>query len=264
MKKIALLALCASLMSVAQAEENEATVSETQEVLDNAKASFSGVYFGGGVHVMNMQDELKYEDAQAAARSNKLEDSTKGRLGGTIVLGIGKKFDAIPFYLALEGMLDFAPNTTIRGADKSDSIDTNNYGQYSVTMKRNGLVPSVGVRFAWASDYLQALAYLKVAASFTKDRARFSYFAMKIRGTDVNRKYTTEVQNSKVQPEVTLGFEKRFGKIGMRMEGGYAFGMGEKEIGAAPFADNGDKLKFKKKGTVVLRMMAVMNMNLFK
>lgn len=260
MKKIACALLCAGLACSAQAED--------QSIQEAAKASFSGIYFGGGVHFMNYQNEAAYlyhNGDEVIRESNESSDS-KGRLGGTIVLGIGKKLQSIPFYFALEGMLDFAPVTKDRAADKADcDLGTGNaISYYSATVKRNCLIPSVGIRLAWASDCLQSLAYLKVAASFSKDTYKHSEFFP----VGAGDKVTTEVKNSRVCPEVTIGLEKRFGKVGMRLETGYAFGCGEKKMhierntaGIPNLVD--DEIRLKKKGAVVLRMMAIMNLNVF-
>lgn len=273
MKKIALALLGAGFVCFAQADANEA-------VREAAKASFSGIYFGGGVHVMNYQNEFGYiygaDSGSRAGETSIEENSSKGRLGGTIVLGIGKKLQSIPFYFALEGMLDFAPNAESRQADKTDYSSQT---VYSVTVRRNGLIPSVGLRLAWASDCLQALAYLKVAASFTRDSYKRSeyYFDENNKGGKIR----TDFKSSKFCPELTLGLEKRFGKIGMRLETGYAFGSAAKVVDAAKcFASyksgtmieseskakeqlEGDTLRIKKKGSVVLRMMAIMNLHVF-
>lgn len=290
MKKIALALLGAGFVCFAQADANEA-------VREAAKASFSGIYFGGGVHVMNYQNECGYEyapDVSPTKRRGDIsveESSNRGRLGGTIVLGIGKKLQSVPFYFALEGMLDFAPNTVARNADKidaavksgdDDALQVEN-SFYSATVRRNGLIPSVGLRLAWASDCLQSLAYLKVAANFTRD----TYKRSEVFANNSNKfagKIQSELKSSKICPEVTLGLEKRFGKIGMRLEAGYSFGCGNKVkdaaecikghvngdigVGIQKPADaetlyKGDNLRIKKKGSVVLRMMAIMNLHVF-
>lgn len=264
MKKIACALLCAGLACSAQAED--------QSIQEAAKASFSGIYFGGGVHFMNYQNEavyLNHDGDQIVRESNEASDS-KGRLGGTVVLGIGKKLQSIPFYFALEGMLDFAPVTRERAADK---VDGETEAFYSTTVKRNCLIPSVGIRLAWASDCLQALAYLKVAASFSKDSYKHSEYFAEQRDYTGNIVRTadwvvTEVKNSRVCPEVTIGLEKRFGKVGMRLETGYAFGCGDKKVHISKNVDGipdlvNDEIRLKKKGSVVLRMMAIMNLNVF-
>lgn len=288
MKKIALALLGAGFVCFAQADANEA-------VREAAKASFSGIYFGGGVHVMNYQNEYGYEYAADASNrpgeTSVEESSNRGRLGGTIVLGIGKKLQSVPFYFALEGMLDFAPNTVARNADKIDAaVKSDGAGGvsvdnsfYSATVRRNGLIPSVGLRLAWASDCLQSLAYLKVAANFTRDTYKRSEVFADGTGKFAG-KIQSELKSSKICPEVTLGLEKRFGKVGMRLEAGYSFGCGNKVkdaaecikghvngdrgVGIQKPADaetlyKGDNLRIKKKGAVVLRMMAIMNLHVF-
>ena len=262
MKKIMLSALCAGLMFSAQADD---AASAEQDVAASVETSFSGVYFGGGFHVMSFEDSVDYmyaDNSNALSKrgtTQNISRSTMNRLGGTILLGVGKKMATVPFYLALEGMLDFAPRTTLRFADRTDldlvTAGTGTITPYSLTVHRNGLVPSVGLRFAWTSDMFKALAYLKVAASFTKDATKYSMH-------NPSGKHSTIIKNSKVCPEIMIGIEKRVGNLGMRTEIGGAFGHGKKM--AQVEGDNDpDKLSIKKKYTLNARVLFVWNVKAF-
>lgn len=306
MKKLAFALLSAGFVfSAVQADDARAEeeVSVEQQALENAQASFSGIYLGGGVHIAGYQTRADYLYGGAdgkITRESREDDNTKARIGGTVVLGIGKKIQQC--FLALEAGADLAQNTISRQADK---VDAQVSSTYSTTVTRNGINPWFGVRAAWACERLGSLVYLKVAGNFAKDKYKHSECfkfdqynngGVKIDNYFVFVKKETIAKTSKIRPEIALGLEKRYEGLGVRAELAYVIGGGSKEESVANITDaeftaavnnladtdkgtnfdanntktqaalniaKGDKIRIKPKGGFVFRLMAVKNFNLF-
>lgn len=309
MKKLAFALLSAGFVfSAVQADDTRADeeVSVEQQALENARASFSGVYLGGGVHVAGYQTRADYlysDDNGKIVRESREDDNTKARIGGTVVLGVGKKIQQC--FLALEAGADLAQNTISRQADKLDSVFNSTY---STTVTRNGVNPWFGIRAAWACERLGSLVYLKVAGNFAKDTYKhaesfkFKQYDNSGNGTEIADKFffvkkESFAKTSKIRPEIALGLEKRYEGLGVRAELAYVIGGGSKEEVAAPVTESdldaalknltdkgqnygeantkahavsaitslvkGDKIRIKPKGGFVFRLMAVKNFNLF-
>lgn len=308
MKKLAFALLSAGFVfSAVQADDTRADeeVSVEQQALENARASFSGVYLGGGVHVAGYQTRADYLYSDKAGtkivRESREDDNTKARIGGTVVLGVGKKIQQC--FLALEAGADLAQNTISRQADK---LDGEVHSTYSTTVTRNGINPWFGIRTAWACERLGSLVYLKVSGNFAKDKYKhaeaFWFDQVNASGDNLTSgtqskcafvKKDTVVKTSKIRPEIALGLEKRYEGLGIRAELAYVIGGGSKEeaaaiassdeltaafnkittkeggfdlnksIEAAQSAVKGDKIRIKPKGGFVFRLMAVKNFNLF-
>lgn len=308
MKKLAFALLSAGFVfSAVQADDTRADeeVSVEQQALENARASFSGVYLGGGVHVAGYQTRADYlygdDTGTKIVRESREDDNTKARIGGTVVLGVGKKIQQC--FLALETGADLAQNTISRQADKLDSrFETT----YSTTVTRNGVNPWFGIRAAWACERLGSLVYLKVAGNFAKDKYKHSEGVWltqydgsdaDLSGSDKSKKIflkkDTVSKTSKIRPEIALGLEKRYEGLGVRAELAYVIGGGSKEESVAMISKDelqnaakamektetgynedktlakaqkifaGDKIRIKPKGGFVFRLMAVKNFNLF-
>lgn len=302
MKKLAFALLGAGIVfSSVQADNNkkekeQKELSAEEQADENAKASFSGVYLGGGVHFVGYQSEADY--LYGTERTSREDDNSKTRLGGTIVLGVGKKIHQC--FLAAECGTDAGQNTVSRQADK---VDQQLGTQYSTTVTRKGLSPWFGIRAAWASERLASLLYLKIAGNFAKDEYKHSEYWGTIAKSEgllkdkdggaidadfvLDQKVESISKTSKIRPEIDLGLEKRWEGLGLRAELGYVIGGGSKDSAAgvptAPAKIEGldnysqantqkalneymsaDKVRIKPKGGFVLRLMAVKNFNLFR
>lgn len=295
------------VLSTVQADDKKRTEEEIsaldQQTEDNAQASFSGIYLGGGVHVAGFQTQANYQygsaDGKSIDRTSREDDNTKARIGGTVVLGVGKKIQQC--FLALEAGADMAQNTISRQADKVDGVIQSTY---STTVTRNGINPWFGVRAAWACERLGSIVYLKVAGNFAKDKYKHSeafHFKQYASGStdpigdaaEVIVKKETIVKTSKIRPEIALGLEKRYEGMGLRAELAYVIGGGSKEEAAVGVTAKeldaaaqkvkhtsydeaqtatkagldglvkGDGIQIRPKGGFVFRLMAVKNFNLF-
>ena len=241
-------------------------------------SAYEGLYFGGGVHAANLGVRSEYEllkgdsldtgySFENAKRdeNGRMLSSSNTKLGGTVVLGFGKKLTGKRFYLGLEALLDCGPSITV------DSIDrfSGSANGYDAPAKINGLIPSVGMRLGYVSAS-KMLTYLKVAASFCRSRLDYSMLRAHQDEHWVMQE-SGKIKNSKVSPEIALGFEKAFEKKAtMRIEVAYV--VGNKKTGRTysvnvtgadkkiPFEAN---VELKKKDAVIIRTMLCWNVKLF-
>lgn len=213
---------------------------DVEETVEESHPAYEGVYFGLGFHgnSMGLKDEYTHgtrfrfsaesfvgagydfintaPDPDSGWVEKEIDDS-KTRLGGSIVLGIGKKLKTNQFYGSLEFGLDFAPNAV---SSSNGNMTARGRG-YDVSLSRNGVTPSIAVRLGVVDCNTKILTFLKGGIS----RAKIGeYYCEYDTSHPLDLAYSHQ-KFSSTTPFVGLGIEKAFAKkMTFRVEGEYKWG----------------------------------------
>ncbi|MDR0631632.1 MAG: hypothetical protein LBF54_00020 [Holosporaceae bacterium] len=189
---------------------------EVEEAVEEEHPAYEGVYFGFGPHVgavgFALRDATGSNTGVLVGSEDRINDS-KTRLGGSLVLGVGKKLPNNKFYGSFEVGLDFAPKITSIAVYQA-SATTRLYSH--ARLSRNGITPSLAIRLGAVDCNTKILTYLKGGISWAKITADYPPAAG---DKPIDSKLTTAT------PFVGLGIEKAFAKkMTFRLEGDFKFG----------------------------------------
>lgn len=263
MKKMLLAACCAGLAFNASAEG----VDVATHTVEHAHPAYEGFYYGAGIYAEKLG--LKADYYGSNGRGGNIFNRETTTLGGTILVGFGKKMPSNQFYAGIEVGYDFGSNSNMTEMDK---IQTTTYAQnllaYDVYGKRVGSVPNVAIRLGYVDCHSKMLSYLKVSgkwskASITHDsRLGQPQLAHGAAGAlNGARLDSLTASVSGITPSVAIGVEKAFGKKGtIRSELEYTFG--RSNTVNAHFGAGDVSLKLDKKDTIAFRTVLCYNVKI--
>ena len=262
MKKIVFSVMALGLCFAVNAADDE----QTEEAQIEAHPAYEGFYFGLGFHAADTGEKNDYTygkyftefsvDAGTSYPTGRWEGTTdeeinhtSTRLGGSFLLGIGKKLRG-PAYLALEGGLDVARPTNYSRIDVYSRTDR----LYSVNVGRKGLTPWFALRGGFVDCETKILTYLKVGGSLSKSTESYSEYLLV---TDETISSTHKI--SGLSPLVALGAEKAFARrMSGRLEAEYKFPKNKNK----QFGTDHGSVKLTQKGSFTLRTVISYNVKI--
>jgi hypothetical protein len=253
MKKIALLSAAMAFLPVL-ADDTATTSTDDELVCHN------GFYFGVGVDVEDSgeRNDFKYSTGSGETEAFQREiDQHSTRIGGTFLLGFGRKIPGKPIYLGVEVGLDAKRCAIYSEANCS----ANGLRLFDIYTKRNGLVPSLALRIGHYHADSGILTFFKVGVSYVKSSSRYHEWADP---ADHNNLDVTSVDHTykctSYSPLVALGLEKAFTRCcSARVEAEYKLGKNKTEI----FGTNGAANKLYQKDGVNIRALVCYNVKVF-
>lgn len=260
MKKMLLAACCAGLAFNASAREapsDGAHVENAYNAYDNhsehAHPAYEGFYYGAGIYAEKLG--LKADFYGSGDRNGAVFNRETTTLGGTILVGFGKKMPSNQFYAGIEVGYDFGSNSNMTEMDKLQTAALNNYMLYDVYAKRVGSVPNVAIRLGYVACHSKMLSYLKVSAKWSKASVTHVSRTGQLNALPASRELNASV--SGITPAVAIGVEKAFGKKGtIRSELEYTFG----KSNTVTIPNN--SLKLYKKDTIAFRTVLCYNVKI--
>ncbi|MDR2794503.1 MAG: hypothetical protein LBB12_01860, partial [Holosporaceae bacterium] len=177
MKKIVMLAAMFSVISVVLADD-EAITGDEELVCHN------GLYFGFGFNLSDSGDKNEFKFEPDTTNPNATEEdkhpifypeisASSTRIGGSVILGYGKRLSNRAFYAGLECGLDFKRNAEYASYNCTDeAVAGRRY--YDEVVKRNGLAPSLALRIGHYDCDSGILSFLKVGASYVKSSKTYT------------------------------------------------------------------------------------------
>jgi hypothetical protein len=188
-------------------------------------------------------DVVSVPDANPGFVETEVNDN-KTRLGGSIVLGFGKKMKSSPAYFGIEAGLDVAPNTVSHAADKLSERGR----AYTITTSVNGIVPSLALRVGFVDCETKILTYIRAGGSCIKAKEHYDEYSA-VRILDMA---SSDNKVSSVVPVVALGIEKAFArKMTGRLELAYRFDKNK----VKEFSGDHGSTKLTSKGAISLRAL---------
>ena len=259
MKKMLLAACCAGLAFNASAEG----VDVATHAVEHAHPAYEGFYYGAGIYAEKLG--LKADYIATNGRSGTLFNRETTTLGGTILVGFGKKMPSNQFYAGIEVGYDFGSNSNMTEMDKIQTTSTaGTVTVYDVHAKRVGSVPNVAIRLGYVDCHSKMLSYLKVSGKWSK--ASVTHEA-RVGTTGTNNPNiastlpltTLTASVSGITPAVAIGVEKAFGKKGtIRSELEYTFGRSN----TVTAANGNSSVKAYKKDTIAFRTVLCYNVKI--
>ncbi|MDR0968255.1 MAG: hypothetical protein LBL99_01300 [Holosporaceae bacterium] len=252
MKKV-LFALGALAIAPAWAADNAAANHngvDPEEIVADEHPAYEGWYAGFGFHAANVgvrndytygtryHGAAGYGGAPAVAAGDwatigladlpgteeSESDDRNTRLGGSIVLGFGKKLKTNGAYFGIEAGLDFSPASNYYHAHKVSALSSR---LYDIETKVNGIVPSISLKGGFVDCATKILTYLKVGAAYTK---MTEHYWESIAGVAGGAVIGQPVVNDSIHkcstlvPIIAIGIEKAFAKrMTARLEMEYKF-----------------------------------------
>jgi hypothetical protein len=252
MKRVVLAAvLAASSFNVQVQAQDQAQDQENEQQDPQERHHFEGWYLGLGTFVKTNGTGMFYRYPDGS-KQHEVGEST-ANVGGSVVLGVGKRLPGHGAYGSLEVGCDIGPNTEHVSADKltSDLRIYNNYKQYSIRTETNGVRPGVFVRFGHVNHCWGMLCYVKLGASYAKTTERSKgYRIMQAAGGPIAYSFDSEFSVSGLRFVYGIGGEKGLGKnVTVRAELSVRSGAtGRKDW---PY---GDGIELKQKDSVAARV----------
>ena len=255
MKKMLLAACCAGLAFNASAEG----VDVATHAVEHAHPAYEGFYYGAGIYAEKLG--LKADYIATNGRSGTLFNRETTTLGGTILVGFGKKMPSNQFYAGIEVGYDFGSNSNMTEMDKINTTSmAPNLVLYDVYAKRVGSVPNVAIRLGYVDCHSKMLSYLKVSGKWSKASVTHESrlgAAANVDNGDLLTTLTASV--SGITPAVAIGVEKAFGKKGtIRSELEYTFGRSN----TVTAANGNSSVKAYKKDTIAFRTVLCYNVKI--
>ena len=255
MKKMLLAACCAGLAFNASAEG----VDVATHAVEHAHPAYEGFYYGAGIYAEKLG--LKADYIATNGRSGTLFNRETTTLGGTILVGFGKKMPSNQFYAGIEVGYDFGSNSNMTEMDKIQTTGlAPNLVLYDVYAKRVGSVPNVAIRLGYVDCHSKMLSYLKVSGKWSKASVTHESrlgAAANVDNGDLLTTLTASV--SGITPAVAIGVEKAFGKKGtIRSELEYTFGRSN----TVTAANGNSSVKAYKKDTIAFRTVLCYNVKI--
>ena len=244
MKKMLLAACCAGLAFNASAEG----VDVATHAVEHAHPAYEGFYYGAGIYAEKLG--LKGDYIATNGRSGTLFNRETTTLGGTILVGFGKKMPSNQFYAGIEVGYDFGSNSNMTEMDGVQTTSApNTLVFYDVYAKRVGSVPNVAIRLGYVDCHSKMLSYLKVSGKWSKASVTHeSRLGQPATITSAANMTTLTASVSGITPAVAIGVEKAFGKKGtIRSELEYTFGRSN------TIASGNTSVKAYKKDTIAFR-----------
>lgn len=244
--------------------EEAAVVTSNEIAVEQEHAAYEGFYFGLGVMTRATGEKVDYHGAVGAADDYNESNSSPMCLGGTIVAGFGKKMKTNQAYAGIEAGLDFSPNSYSANADKyTADLACANVVTYNLYTKRNGLIPSVAVRFGLVDCNTKILTYAKAGISYAKSTETYQQWAIALAQAALDTPPAT-FKNSGITPILALGLEKSFAKkMTCRVEAEYKFGKNKSKIFTnALTGDAGSSKQLRQKDAITLRAMVCYNVKI--
>ncbi|MDR2681717.1 MAG: hypothetical protein LBB29_01560 [Holosporaceae bacterium] len=210
MKKIVMLAAVLSAISVVSADDYG---SEEELVCHN------GLYFGFGFDLCDSGDKNVFTYGDYPVEQYTEIDAASTRIGGSIILGYGKKLSSKSFYIGLEAGLDFHRNAVYFNGACYDSYYMRNF---DIELKRGGVSPSLAFRIGHYDCDTGILTFIKVGASYVKTTEHYKAFD---ESTTAESSIEATHKMTSYLPTVALGIERAFTKkVSARLEAEYRFG----------------------------------------
>ena len=255
MKKMLLAACCAGLAFNASAEG----VDVATHAVEHAHPAYEGFYYGAGIYAEKLG--LKGDYIATNGRTGNLFNRETTTLGGTILVGFGKKMPSNQFYAGIEVGYDFGSNSNMTEMDKIQTTSTApNLVFYDVYAKRVGSVPNVAIRLGYVDCHSKMLSYLKVSGKWSK--ASVTHESRLGQPTTIASTLpltTLTASVSGITPAVAIGVEKAFGKKGtIRSELEYTFGRSN----TVTAANGNSSVKAYKKDTIAFRTVLCYNVKI--
>ena len=255
MKKMLLAACCAGLAFNASAEG----VDVATHAVEHAHPAYEGFYYGAGIYAEKLG--LKGDYIATNGRSGTLFNRETTTLGGTILVGFGKKMPSNQFYAGIEVGYDFGSNSNMTEMDKIQTThQAPNLVLYDVYAKRVGSVPNVAIRLGYVDCHSKMLSYLKVSGKWSKASVTHESRVGAADAVDNGDPLTTLTASvSGITPAVAIGVEKAFGKKGtIRSELEYTFGRSN----TVTAANGNSSVKAYKKDTIAFRTVLCYNVKI--
>lgn len=253
MKKMLLAACCAGLAFNASAEG----VDVATHAVEHAHPAYEGFYYGAGIYAEKLG--LKADYIATNGRTGTLFNRETTTLGGTILVGFGKKMPSNQFYAGIEVGYDFGSNSNMTEMDKIQTTGlAPNLVLYDVHAKRVGSVPNVAIRLGYVDCHSKMLSYLKVSGKWSKASVTHESRLGAAAAVDNRGALTTLTASvSGITPAVAIGVEKAFGKKGtIRSELEYTFGRSN------TITSGNTSVKAYKKDTIAFRTVLCYNVKL--
>ena len=255
MKKMLLAACCAGLAFNASAEG----VDVATHAVEHAHPAYEGFYYGAGIYAEKLG--LKGDYIATNERSGNIFNRETTTLGGTILVGFGKKMPSNQFYAGIEVGYDFGSNSNMTEMDKIQTTHTGGtVTLYDVHAKRVGSVPNVAIRLGYVDCHSKMLSYLKVSGKWSKASVTHESRVGAATGIASTFPLTTLTASvSGITPAVAIGVEKAFGKKGtIRSELEYTFGRSN----TVTAANGNSSVKAYKKDTIAFRTVLCYNVKI--
>ncbi|MDR3180021.1 MAG: hypothetical protein LBT70_03940 [Holosporaceae bacterium] len=295
MKKIVVLAAVFNVIFTVSAS-NDVAAGDEELVCHN------GLYFGFGFNLCDSGDKNEYKYAPDPTATDPEDknpifypeiNAASTRVGGSVILGYGKKLPERAFYIGLECGLDFKRNAEYASYNSIDEASTDRR-YFDEVIKRNGLTPSLALRIGHYDCDSGILTFLKVGASYVKSTKMYTRYEVQYTtapgyvyetntgfGTDElstddpgtrtptgvfasNDKYAGMKKDSSVmgmsvfQPIVALGIERAFTKkVSARLEVEYRFGKSKTKV-----FSGGDESRLTQKASTTIRSLICYNVQL--
>ena len=253
MKKMLLAACCAGLAFNASAEG----VDVATHAVEHAHPAYEGFYYGAGIYAEKLG--LKGDYIATNGRTGTLFNRETTTLGGTILVGFGKKMPSNQFYAGIEVGYDFGSNSNMTEMDKIQTTGlAPNLVFYDVYAKRVGSVPNVAIRLGYVDCHSKMLSYLKVSGKWSKASVTHESRLGAAANVDNGDPLTTLTASvSGITPAVAIGVEKAFGKKGtIRSELEYTFGRSN------TITSGNTSVKAYKKDTIAFRTVLCYNVKI--
>ena len=253
MKKMLLAACCAGLAFNASAEG----VDVATHAVEHAHPAYEGFYYGAGIYAEKLG--LKGDYIATNGRTGTLFNRETTTLGGTILVGFGKKMPSNQFYAGIEVGYDFGSNSNMTEMDKIQTTGlAPNLVFYDVYAKRVGSVPNVAIRLGYVDCHSKMLSYLKVSGKWSKASVTHESRLGAAATVDNRVPLTTLTASvSGITPAVAIGVEKAFGKKGtIRSELEYTFGRSN------TITSGNTSVKAYKKDTIAFRTVLCYNVKI--
>ncbi|MDR2267999.1 MAG: hypothetical protein LBD81_00935 [Holosporaceae bacterium] len=255
MKKIALLS--AALVFLPVLADDAATTSTDDELVCH-----NGFYFGLGVDLEDSgeRNDFKYAPGSGDSETFLREvDGHSTRIGGSLLLGFGRKIPGKPIYLGIEAGLDAKRCSVYSQANNT----ANGVRYFDILAKRNGLVPSLALRIGHYHADTGVLTFLKVGVSYAKSSSEYTEWDIDAAGLDkvTVRNYC---ECTSYSPLVALGLEKAFTRCcSARVEAEYRLGKNKTKAFTGHGGDHGAANKLYQKDSVNIRALVCYNVKVF-
>jgi opacity protein-like surface antigen len=217
------------------------------------KHHYEGWYLGFGAHTGSAGESVDYE--YPTGQKNRELRYTAPRVGGTLLLGVGKKVKRTNLYVSVEGGADFGPNTEKVEGDKMTADGTvARVKTYNLRSETNGISPYVKVRVGGVNHNHGFLVYAMLGVAHQKSSEHTCGDMIEDRGVPIGvviTKFDSQHKTSGFGLVTGVGVEKGYGKnTTVRTELEYKQGRKSKKTWAA-----GDSVTLKQNDSVTIRLM---------
>ncbi|MDR1235952.1 MAG: hypothetical protein LBJ96_03005 [Holosporaceae bacterium] len=260
MKKIIFISMMFGMLPLAvEADDAVDTAAADESSVVDERHQYEGWFLGLGTHVATAGEKVEYtypvvNNVQVYDRPMAEADHTAPRLGGSVVLGVGKRIKNTSAYGSIEIGCDFGPTTRKLEADKrsinNQAVFSRNYG---IETKTSGVIPFAAIRVGHVNHNHGFLSYVKVGvAHSSSEEHSYGYRDVdNLVGGYVLTYFDSREKVSGVRPLVALGIEKGFARNAtLRTELEWRGGKSKTRTW-----DGGDNVKVTAKDSITLRVL---------